>query len=1235
VSIPHNTAFRGRSSFPTAVRSCCIVALHFLAGLLPSVAADAPAAAATTVENAEVITSGGQFWGLNGTAGDREYPLHAQINVLYYDSDWNVMWVDWDGNGSYLSPGTRPLPVKSGQRIEIDGFARPGRQQIDWERTTIRVVADPVAMEPLPLPDPLVRPMDFNLRLVTVEGLISEQIDVDQTHFNLVLVSPDWAITVIVYVEPGAPIPQLRGSFARMHGVFTVRDDATQSTTGLEMWIPKTEHIRVISWLADDGRFNKPRTLIENLADAPRDTPVRVEGVVHSIEPGVSLTMRDETGEVRLLTRQGFPAEPGARIEAIGYPAFQAVESRLTRSIFRAVGTDSEPVRPVGGSTMAMSRLRLTDQIRQLDPAEASRGYPVDIRGVVTWSDPATGTFFIVDSRGGIKAVLPADGSIAPPKFPTDIILKGQTQPGDFVPVVRVTELAEGGVRTLPAAQFLTFAQAMTGSEYGEWSEIRGYVRSVTHEEGDLARVELTTPGGEFVALVRGLSPDHGLVGALVRIRGVCDAIVNDRRQLAGVQFWVTSPDLIQIQEQAPADLFTTPHRSIGSLLQFGAARELNHRLQTSGSVVLHRPGVLLYIEEGDDRLLVLSRQTEPLQPGDRVKIVGIPGQEAGRLIMRDAVYQRTGSGPAPIPRTLEEPERARIDLDGMTVRIRGRLLDQNSTGPGTQLRLQSGTTIFEANQTGDGDRALLNGSILEVTGVYRVLFDEYREPRAFTLDLRYPADVRVVARPSWWTPSRVLWIASGMLAAVLLTAGWGVSLARKNQLLREAEHELHRANAELETRVAARTQDLRLEIAQRRASEETLAQERQLLRTLIDSLPVYLYVKNTAGRFVIGNLPHAKLLGAASGLDVVGKTDFDLHPPELAKRYEEADQRVFGTGESLLLHEEPSSILGQPGWFSTTKVPLRDRSGRITGLIGISQDITERKLAESQRDVLQQRFAQSLRQAGMAEVATGVLHNVGNVLNSVNVSSTLVRETLRNSEIASLSRVAGLLRDRAGDIGTYLTTDPKGRLLPGFVIQLADHLAKEHALLCTEQEHLSRNIEHIKGIVAMQQNYASVSGVHEKVSIAELLGDALQIHSVSLVRHRIEVVRDYAELPPIILDKHKAMQILVNLIHNAKQALEEAGRSDGRITVRIGQSGEARFQIAVTDNGVGIPAENLTRIFSHGFTTRRDGHGFGLHSGANAAREMGGSLRVESAGTGLGATFTLELPITNGTALS
>jgi signal transduction histidine kinase len=109
--------------------------------------------------------------------------------------------------------------------------------------------------------------------------------------------------------------------------------------------------------------------------------------------------------------------------------------------------------------------------------------------------------------------------------------------------------------------------------------------------------------------------------------------------------------------------------------------------------------------------------------------------------------------------------------------------------------------------------------------------------------------------------------------------------------------------------------------------------------------------------------------------------------------------------------------------------------------------------------------------------------------------------------------------------------------------------------------------------------------------------------------------------------EKHRVLQILVNLIRNAKYALDDSKRTDKLLTIKLGRNGGDHIKIDVVDNGVGIPEENLTRIFGHGFTTRSNGHGFGLHSSALAIKELGGSLTAHSDGVGKGATFTLLLP--------
>ncbi len=286
-----------------------------------------------------------------------------------------------------------------------------------------------------------------------------------------------------------------------------------------------------------------------------------------------------------------------------------------------------------------------------------------------------------------------------------------------------------------------------------------------------------------------------------------------------------------------------------------------------------------------------------------------------------------------------------------------------------------------------------------------------------------------------------------------------------------------------------------------------------------------------------------------------------------------------------------------------------------------------ERALAELAQT--QHRLMEVSRRSGMAEVATEVLHNVGNVLNSVNVSTTLLADGLRGSRVMNLAKVTALLEAGQRDWAAFFTTDPKGRLVPEYLRQLATQLVRERDQMLGEVAALAKNVEHIKGIVTLQQNAAKVAGVLETLQVAELLEDSLRVHAVDFERHGVRVTRDYQEVLPVTVERHKVLQIFINLIQNAKHALREGPHAEKRLDLAIRGNGDGVVRISVRDNGVGIPAENLTRVFSHGFTTRANGHGFGLHSGALAAREMGGRLRAESGGPGAGATFTLELPAT------
>lgn len=435
------------------------------------------------------------------------------------------------------------------------------------------------------------------------------------------------------------------------------------------------------------------------------------------------------------------------------------------------------------------------------------------------------------------------------------------------------------------------------------------------------------------------------------------------------------------------------------------------------------------------------------------------------------------------------------------------------------------------------------------------------------------------------------------------------------------------------------------VDITERKRAEMKFAEASELLETLLENSTDTIYFKDLKSRFVrVSRSKIDKLKDRFADLRAIraqlslpvdvpesellsGLTDFDTYQGEDAKIAFADEQEIIRTGKALIDKLERQVFLdGKACWHLTSKMPWRNTAGQIIGTFGLSKDVTAVKEAEARLDEMHRQLLDASRHAGMAEIATGVLHNVGNVLNSVNVSATVVIEQVRHTRAKSIAKLSALLSQHKADLAEFLTRDSRGQMIPAYVETLAEAISTEHETVIGELEQLHKNIEHIKDIVAMQQAYARTAGVLETISVPDIIEDALRMNAGSLARHEVQTLRDYQARPVVTTDKHKVIQILINLVRNAKYACDESGRADKKIIVRT-TAVEKGVNIAVIDNGVGIPPENLDRIFTHGFTTRASGHGFGLHSGALAAKELGGSLTVASDGPGQGATFTLFLP--------
>lgn len=291
-----------------------------------------------------------------------------------------------------------------------------------------------------------------------------------------------------------------------------------------------------------------------------------------------------------------------------------------------------------------------------------------------------------------------------------------------------------------------------------------------------------------------------------------------------------------------------------------------------------------------------------------------------------------------------------------------------------------------------------------------------------------------------------------------------------------------------------------------------------------------------------------------------------------------------------------------------------------------VIKDISQQKEQEKEVRKLNQRLVDASRQAGISEIAASILHNIGNVLNSVNTSVNLLTESIQKSRMTGLEKAVGLIEQNRDGLANFFASE-KGSQLCNYLSVLSEQLVEEKTHNQTEIEDLSKNIKHIEMIIQSQQQHAHHTGVIEEVDIQDLVQDCINMNISSIENYSIEIKEHYEGQTTLFADRHKLVQIIVNLVRNAKDALVEANIDNPEITISTLNTNN-KLEIYITDNGVGMSEETVKKLFSFGFTTKKDGHGYGLHSCSLEAKNMQGLLRAESPGLGQGASFIIELPL-------
>ncbi len=1137
--------------------------------------------------------------------------------VVCSDREWGQLYVHDGTQVQYFSPPTFPQQLEVGQQVEITGATAvvEGYDGLTNLSLTVLGRRDLPAAKPLRISQ---LAGDFG-QWVETSGRVRSA---DTSRGRLGLTIHDRGYSCLVYaMGPSGKYDSKRllDCEVRVRGI-----NASKIVNGrleaASVFAPGTNEVSILTPAEEPSTL--PVVSIDALLNRElgdwTNHLVHLNGLISAYKPGESVVIRDPTGVIRANITQLTRAEQDERVDLWGFLTVSAAEAVLTDAYFELVNPPATTATPLPSSGVSPALTNLpkvltaVSNIMRLPRELLAQRIPVRLRGVITFADPEYHNGFLQQGDDAIYLDLTQEDVRAGQW----VEVKGVTDPGGFAPQINEVVVEILGTTNLPVATKVTLDEVADGVLDSQWIKMQGVVRRAEIEWGHLY-LSLTTRKGKFQVVVPGIASQAattGLVDALVSVQGACGSGLNSRGQLSGITVHVPDLDQITMLDPVPSDPFSSPTTFAAAVSTFDATRLAGRRIKVSGIVTLNIPQVGFYLQDSSGGIRVSTQQTNTLQVGDTVEVLGFPALGDFSPYLEEAAFRRTGTGTPPLPKkTTAEEILLQGRHDGQVVDMEARLVQTVPRSAHPRLVLQDGPIIFTAHLVGQTPgqtlRSLESGSILRLTGVCSVQGGQRHEPETFRLLLAQPADVQLVRAPAWWSMRHTLLLAGGLtlLAAVALV--WVVSLRR---------------------RVEAQTEVIRQKLAEGKQFAETLAREKNLLATLVDHLPDHVFVKDRAGRVLLTNRAHAQFHGGPSQDSFLAKADPDLPQPEISPRTAETDRRVLEEGAGVFDAEEATqNQAGEPRWLSTTKVPLRDGAGGIIGLVGISHDVTERKRAELELEAMHKQLVVSSHHSGMAEVATSVLHNVGNVLNSVNVSASLVFERMRESKIRNIARVAKLLAEHEGDLADFLTHDPKGRHVTPYLGQLAEHLAAEQAVVLEEIESLTRNIEHIKEIVAMQQSYARIGGVVELVQITDLVEDALRMNRGALERHQVRVVREYPAdlLPAISVERHKVLQILVNLIRNAKYACDESGRKDKQMIVRVTQA-DGRVRISILDNGVGIAPENQQRIFNHGFTTRKGGHGFGLHNAALAAKDLAGSLEAHSEGTGKGAAFTLELPL-------
>ncbi|MGO9269397.1 MAG: ATP-binding protein [Terriglobia bacterium] len=612
--------------------------------------------------------------------------------------------------------------------------------------------------------------------------------------------------------------------------------------------------------------------------------------------------------------------------------------------------------------------LTTAEQVRELTVDQANRGYPVRVRAVVTYTDPAGGDFFVQDATAGIYISL---GSGNPPFRPGDLLeIEGVTEEPDFAPQIAKPRCRVLGRAPLPPPRKVRLDDLLSTKEDSQWVQLEGIVQDV---ETDRERLEMdfVSEGTRLLVYVMdpgGLDRDR-LIDTKVRVAGVCASLFNPNNQLVGVRLDVPASRQITVEDPPSADPFSVPVRPISSLMAFTAHNTSEHRVRVQGTVTLQRSkGV--FIQDGRQGLYIRSLPKGPLRPGDRVDVVGFADIGDYTPVLRHALYRRIGSAPLPPPLRVTAADAQAGAFDTVRISLDATLRDVRHSETDRTLVLQDGDVLFEARIAEskayrDWSR-LLPGSRLRLTGVCSVSVDRNRAPDAFNILLDSPDSVVVLARPSWWTLRNTA-VVLALLAGLTLAVGvWVVVLRRRVR----AQTEVIRRRLENEAALEKRFQYVA------RATNDTIWDWDLVTQAVCWNSGI----QNTF------RYPADKV-----GLSVEWWCE-RLHPQDRERVEHTLQVLIASGGETWSAEYRFLCGDGQYAYVLDRGYVMRDHSGRAVRMIGAMMDITASK--QTEKEMQQAKEAAEAASRAKSEFLANMSHEIRTPMNGIIGMTQLTLET-------------------------------------------------------------------------------------------------------------------------------------------------------------------------------------------------------------------------------------------------